>query len=72
MKVSIAYWAFPNRGSRKLAVEVIGNRLVIALVGQNLRQWSMTIGALTSRLINRWSEDLDRIEDELSAACATQ
>jgi len=72
MKAPLAYWAFPNRGSGKFAVEVIGNHLVVPLVGQNLRQWSTAIGALTSGLINRWSEDLDRIEDELSAACATQ
>ena len=72
MKVSIAYWAFPNRGSGKFAVEVIGNDLVIALVGQNLRQRSTAIGALTSGLISLRPKDLDRIEDELSAACATQ
>lgn len=72
MKAPLAYWAFPNRSSRKFAIEVIGNDLVIALVGQNLRQRSTAIGALTSGLINRRPKDLDRIEDELSTACATQ
>ena len=72
MKAPLAYWAFPNRGSRKFAVKVIGNCLVIARVRQNLRQGCNAIGALAQRLINRCSKDHDRIEDELSTARATQ